>query len=305
MPMLPLVSAVIVNHNYGRYLGESIESVLAQTYRRIETIVVDDGSTDNSLEVLRAYSNRIAVISQSNKGPSAARNAGIARSTGEWIAFLDSDDMWLPEKIGEQSQYFHDDAVGIIFCGVEYIDDSGMVLGGSSDGTLEKDPLGQLATFTYPPIGASTAVVRADCLRHVRGFDEMLFCAEDLDLWIRVAAEYEVRSIRPALVKYRKHSGSLSVNVRRFEDNNVRMLNKLFSNPRCARVHHLRRQAYGKFYMILSGSYFRDGNLRQAASCALKAILYRPLEIGHVCDFPVRNLRRLMVASESRGPYAG
>src|SRR5215469_6419121 len=123
--MLPLVSVVIVNHNYGRYLGECIDSVLAQTYRRIETIVVDDGSADNSLEVLRSYSNRITVVSQSNQGPSAARNAGIARSTGEWIAFLDSDDLWLPEKIREQSEYFDNASVGIIFCCVEYTDESG------------------------------------------------------------------------------------------------------------------------------------------------------------------------------------
>jgi glycosyltransferase involved in cell wall biosynthesis len=305
--MLRLVSAVIINHNYGRYLGECIDSVLAQTYRGIETIVVDDGSTDNSLEVLQSYSNRIAVVSQSNKGPSAARNAGIARSTGEWIAFLDSDDLWLPEKIRCQSEYFYDDSVGIIFCGLEYIDEFGIVIG-YSDPTLAKDPLRQLATFTYPAIGGgSTAAVRGDCLRRLRGFDETLFCGEDLDLWIRVAADYEVRTIPAALVKYRRHFGSRSRDVRIFEDNNARMLNKVFSNPRCARVHHLRRPALGKLYMILAGSYYHDGNLRKAAWCALKAILYWPLEIGRLCEFPIRTLRRLMVSSksESRGHYVG
>jgi glycosyltransferase involved in cell wall biosynthesis len=302
--MPPLVSAVIINHNYGRYLGKCIDSVLAQTYPRVETIVVDDGSADDSLAVLRSYSNRLTVISQSNKGPSAARNAGIARSTGEWIAFLDADDLWMPEKIREQSEYFYDESVGIIFCSLEYIDEFGIGLG-CSHSTFTEDPLSQLATFTYPAIGGSTAVVRADCLRRLGSFDETLFHAEDLDLWIRVAAQYEARTIPAPLVRYRKHSGSLSLNVRMFEDNNSRMLNKLFSNPRCARVHHLRRRALGRFHMILAGSYFFEGNLRRAAYSAFRASLYRPLEILHVCGFPIRALRRLMNSSKTGRQYVG
>ena len=304
MHMLPLVSVVIVNHNYGRYLGECIDSVLAQTYSRIETIVVDDGSTDNSLEVLRSYSNRLTVVSQNNKGPSAARNAGIARSTGKWIAFLDSDDLWLPEKIREQSEYFHDESVSLILCGLEYIDESRIVLG-YSDPTFAKDPLRQLVTFSNPPIGGSTAAVRADCLRRLGNFDETLMCAEDLDLWIRVAAEYEVRTVPRALVKYRRHPASLSRNVRMLEGNNSRVLNKVFSNPMCARVHHLRRKAFAKFYMILAGSYCHDGKLWQAARCALKSILYRPLEMRHLCEYPIRTLRRILASRESRGHYVG
>jgi glycosyltransferase involved in cell wall biosynthesis len=302
--MLPLVSAVITNYNYGRYLGDCIDSVLAQTYPSVETIVVDDGSTDNSLAVLRPYSNRVAVVSQSNKGPSAARNAGIARSTGEWIAFLDADDLWMPEKIREQSKYFCEDSVGTIFCGLEYIDDCGIGLG-YSHSTFTEDPLSELATFTYPAIGGSTAVVRASCLRRLGGFDEMLFQVEDLDLWIRVAAEYKVRTVAAPLVRYRKHSGSLSLNVRMFEDNNSRMLSKLFSNPTCARVHYLRRKALGKLHMILAGSYFYKGELRRAVCSAFKAVLYRPLEIGHLCGFPVRILRRLRNPSASRAQYVG
>lgn len=303
--MLPLVSVVIINHNYGRYLEQCLDSVLAQTYRRIETIVVDDGSTDNSLEVLRSYSNRVAVVSQSNKGPAAARNLGIARSTGEWIAFLDADDIWLPEKLREQSECFHDNSVGLILCGIEYTDESGTVLG-YSEPTFGKDPLRQLATFSYPALGGgSTAAVRADCLRRLRGFDETLWGCEDLDLWIRIAAEYKIRTIPPALVKYRRHSGSLSLNVKMFEDNNYRMLNKVFSNPRFGRVHHLRRQAFGKLYMILAGAYFHDGNLRRAACCALRAIVYRPLEVIHLCQVPIRAVRRRVATSESRGHYVG
>lgn len=301
--MAPLVSAVIVNHNYGRYIAECIDSVLAQTYHRIETIVVDDGSTDHSLEVLRRYSNRVVVVRQSNKGVSAARNAGIAMSTGEWIAFLDADDVWLPEKIANQSEHFHDAAVGIIFCGLEYTDESGDVLG-YSDPSFTKDPLRQLATFTNPAIGGgSTAAIRMECLHRVGGFDEALSCCEDLELWIRIAAEYEIRTIRKSLVKYRRHCGSLSCNVKLFEQMNDRMLKKLFSDPKYARIHHLRRRAWARFYVILAGFHFHDRNLWRAVWCALRGILSWPLEIGHLCSFPIRVLRRLMASSKSREYY--
>ena len=299
--MPPLVSAVIINHNYGRYLRQCIDSVLAQTYPRIETIVVDDGSTDHSLEVLRSYGHRIVVVSQSNKGPAAARNAGIAISTGEWIAFLDADDLWLAEKILQQSKYFHDDSADLIFCGLEHTDESGIVLG-YSDPCFAEDPLRQLATFTSPVTGCSAAAVRAGCLRRLRGFDEMLLCGEDLDLWIRIAAEYKVRTIPSPLVKYRRHPGSLSGNVRMFEDMNFRMLNKVFSNPRCARIHHLKRQAFGKFYMILAGSYFHRAHLPGAIRCVSKALLYRPSEAGYLVGFPLRAFRRFTSSIRSMTP---
>ena len=129
MNTAPLITVIVVNYNYGRYLGECIDSVLAQTYPNIEVIVVDDGSTDNSLSILQPYGERILIIQQENKGVSAARNAGLLKSKGQWIAFLDSDDAWRPEKLQEQSTYLQDPAVGMVFCGVEYTDDSGCCLG--------------------------------------------------------------------------------------------------------------------------------------------------------------------------------
>ena len=129
MTSSPLVSVVIVNYNYGRYLGDCIDSVLAQTYPSVEIIVVDDGSTDESLMVLKAYHDRVRIVHQQNHGVSHARNAGIWTSEGQWVAFLDSDDLWMPEKLQEQSHCFQDPSVGMVFCGLEHIDESGSRLG--------------------------------------------------------------------------------------------------------------------------------------------------------------------------------
>ena len=99
MTSTPLISVVITNHNYRRYLGECIDSALSQIYPNIEVIVVDDGSTDNSAALLQSYGKRITIIIQNNKGVASARNAGIFKSKGEWVAFLDADDSWRPEKL--------------------------------------------------------------------------------------------------------------------------------------------------------------------------------------------------------------
>src|SRR5215470_18923669 len=128
MNNLPLVTVVVVNRNYACYLPECVESVLGQTYRSMEVIVVDDGSTDDSLNVLKRYQRCLRVIQQPNRGVSAARNTGISASAGKWVAFLDSDDAWRPEKLQQQSKYFQDSSVGMVFSGVEYIDHSGCSL---------------------------------------------------------------------------------------------------------------------------------------------------------------------------------
>src|SRR5688500_1347785 len=98
----PLVSVIIPNYNYAHYLPQAINSVLAQTYSQVEIIVIDDGSTDDSVTVLRSYGDRIRWLQQPNQGVSAARNVGAHNTKGELVAFLDADDFWLPERSEER-----------------------------------------------------------------------------------------------------------------------------------------------------------------------------------------------------------
>ena len=113
---MPKVSVIIPTYNRSKYVTKAIDSVLAQTYRDFEIIVVDDGSTDNTKEVLKPYTDRIKYLYQENTGVSAARNAGIRAAGGQWIAFLDSDDEWLPEKLSIQMDYLsrHNEIVAFI-----------------------------------------------------------------------------------------------------------------------------------------------------------------------------------------------
>ena len=114
----PVVSVVIPTYNCGRYIEEAVNSVLSQTYRSLEIIVVDDGSTDDTAGRLEKYTDRIRFVSQKNSGPSRARNVGMELSTGEYIAFLDADDRWLPEKLERQLACFQElEGIEMVFSG--------------------------------------------------------------------------------------------------------------------------------------------------------------------------------------------
>jgi glycosyltransferase involved in cell wall biosynthesis len=122
--MIPTVTVIIPTYNYGRFVADAIASVLAQTYAVFEIVVVDDGSTDETEEVVKTFGERVRYIKQQNAGVSAARNAGIEVSSGDLIAFLDADDTWLPEKIEKQVAKFAEDAeIGLVHCGMREFDD--------------------------------------------------------------------------------------------------------------------------------------------------------------------------------------
>lgn len=189
----PSVSVIIPTFNRSRSIGKAIESVLAQTVPVYEVIVVDDGSTDETPEILAGYGDRIIVIRQENRGVSAARNVGMQRATGEWIGFLDSDDLWLEQKI----EYFANDLkefdaeVIMHYSNIDFVGDcykwnlfdiQGLrVPPGSS--VLKKDP-SDVAVFGCSPI---SALVRRNVLRRARLFDEDLSFGEDMLFFFRLS----------------------------------------------------------------------------------------------------------------------
>jgi glycosyltransferase involved in cell wall biosynthesis len=206
----PLVSVIIPTHNRGWAIAEAIDSVLEQDFRDYELIVVDDGSTDNTSDILQSYGNTVTVIYQSNKGVSAARNRGIEASTGELIAFLDSDDLWLPRKLSRQVAFFkvHPDAM-INQTEEQWIRNgvrvnpknrhhkfSGMIFERSLELCL---------------VSPSAVMVRRHLFESVGLFDVDLPACEDYDLWLRVSCRYPVYLIDiPLIIKRGGHDDQLS-----------------------------------------------------------------------------------------------
>lgn len=169
------MSVVIVNYNYARFLPEAVESVLAQNYDNCEILVVDDGSTDDSHSILKRYEQRVRLVFQENRGVSAARNRGIAESTAPLVAFLDSDDLWHPDKLVRQIERFHDASVGMVYTGLCYVDVDGNALGTMLDGSRGQ-VLEDIALLRSPgvPASGSSAMVRRSVLDNVGPFDESL-----------------------------------------------------------------------------------------------------------------------------------
>lgn len=202
------VAVIIPSFNHDRYIGASISSVIHQTYKGVEITVVDDGSTDKTLEVLERYCRDIRVIQQENQGTQAARNTGIRASTGKYIALLDSDDMWLPDKLEQQIDILDKyPDVGLVYSLAYKIDDNGKY--------LTNDPIGRPLAPNIPileqlliqnPIPALTAVFRRECIDEIGFFDESLLGAGDFDMWLRIAGNWEVACIPEPLALYRVHS---------------------------------------------------------------------------------------------------
>lgn len=289
----PLISVVIPSYNYARYLGEAIDSALGQTYPNVEVVIVDNSSTDNTLEVLRSYGDRVRWFQQPNQGVSGSRNRGIMESRGELIAFMDADDVWLPEKLTRQVELLSNPRVGMVYCGLQYIDAQGKPLEQSING-LRGRVLKKLALLEPPGVPAcgSSALIRRECFDKVGGFDRELSISADWDMWRRIACHYEIEFVHEPLVLYRQHDSAMHHKIDVFEHDVLHMFASMFGDPAAAEVHPLRRQCYANLYLMLSGSYFYAGRWGKSIRYGLRSALTWPPRLAHLLFFPYRTVRR-------------
>ena len=199
MAQPPLVTVIIPTYNRASFLKEAIDSVLSQTYRNFELIVVDDGSTDGTSELLLSYGHKIKVIKKANKGPSASRNRGIKAAKGDWIAFLDSDDVWKPYKLEKQVQFIKDNPE-IKICQTEEI----WIRNGKRVNPRKKHEMhsGWIYEQCLPLciVSPSSVMIHRDVFEKVGLFDETMLACEDYDLWLRIAPHYPICLVREKLI---------------------------------------------------------------------------------------------------------
>jgi len=210
---MPQVSVVIPTYNRATLIGETLDSVLAQTYRDFEVIVVDDGSTDNTPAVINAgYKGLVRYIRQENAGQAAARNTGIRIANGTYIAFLDDDDLWLPHKLARQMPLFESNPATVwVYCDAQVFDDTtGQPLHNFSQ--INPPHAGQVAHHLLQRdfIASPTPIIRRAIFEKVGYFDEsgLIRRREDWEMWLRIAAVYTVDYLPEVLARYRVHSGS-------------------------------------------------------------------------------------------------
>ncbi|HVF47851.1 MAG TPA: glycosyltransferase [Pyrinomonadaceae bacterium] len=283
------VSVIIPNYNYAHYLREAIEGVLNQTYPDIEIIVVDDGSTDGSSEILKSYGDRILLILQNNQGVSAARNNGVMSSHGQYVAFLDADDSWLPKKIEREVEQFSlNPKLGLVHVGVREVDAVGNHIRDRLDGGHGQiaDQLLMLATEGILGGGSGFMVPRS-VFDEIGGFDTALSTSADWDLFYRISSRYPIGFVPEVLINYRVHGANMHGNIEVMERDMTLAFSKAFGQGATAHS----RKVYGNLYQNLSGSYFYAGDYAASLRTALRSLSYRPANILYFIQYPLRRMR--------------
>lgn len=222
------VSVILPIYNGARFVREAIDSVLAQSYRAYEVVIVNDGSLDESEAVIRPYYlNRpnFKYVAQSNQGVAAARNAGIALAEGELLTLLDQDDLWLPEKLAMQVRYMDEHPeVGLLHTLVGFVDAQSRAMDRVAGWVSECSGWCTEKLLQGNPIAPLTAMFRRSCVAAVGGFDSACESADDWDLWLRISRHAQVGFLDVVTGLYRYHESNVSKNVLRMKLAEIRVV---------------------------------------------------------------------------------
>jgi glycosyltransferase involved in cell wall biosynthesis len=243
----PRVSVIIPAFNSAVYIHETIESVKRQTYKDYEIIVIDDGSTDDTRDIVKAYGDTVTYYYQSNKGAGVPRNIGVRMSNGEYIAFLDHDDIWLPDKLNIQVSVMDADPGLSFVCSETYVFTD-------KEGTIDlwRKPRWAEESFAHLLednfISVLTVLMRRSCFDEIGGFDERLHANQDYDLWLRMTANnHRFKYINIPLARYRRHKYSFARNTEKKIESYKLLLGK---------KEIWRRMPFFKRFRRLSGIYY-------------------------------------------------
>lgn len=288
------ISVIIPSYNHTQFVSKAVESVLSQTLSAHEIIVVDDGSKDNTEEVLAAYKDRIIYIKQENQGVSATRNNGVSISTGDFIAFLDADDEWFPEKLEKQLKLFGEDKeIGLVHCGYVDVDEKGNFLQEHLEGMSGK-VAEEMLFFKRPVIlgGGSGSLIPKNVFKEIGGFDIRLSTSADWDLYFRIAQKWKVGFVPETLLKYRLHSSNMHGNIKLMRKDMLLAYEKAFAEKENVPLQSVRRYAYSRLHKVLAGSFYSVGQYKEILPHFLKSIFLSPVTVVEFAKLPFHFLRK-------------
>ena len=298
------ISVVVPAYNAARTLPATVASIEAQTVQPLEIIVVDDGSNDATVDVADGLGARnLTVVSQANAGHAAARNTGVAAARGRYVAFVDADDLWLPDKLERQLEAIRrDPSIRALQTGAARVDDA-LTLLWVQPCYEPTDQLWETLCFQNLPALMSTLLIERELFEVVGGFDASLVILQDWDLAIRLARRGQLHSLPDVLSAYRYFDTSQSANVEIHIEPGLRVLDRLFADPTLPpEIRKRRRAAYARFYAMLCGGSIRVGSPRRAVSWGIKALRNDPRVAGYIAAFPFRRFSRRSQAAQMTAP---
>ena len=280
------VSIIIPSFNRAHCLDQAVESLLNQTYKNLEILVIDDGSTDNTQDVLKKYDRKIRCFAQANQGVSVARNRGISEANGEYITFLDSDDYFEDTNIEKKVTFLerHPD-IKWVYSDCRYIDKEGNYIDKASDryNYFERKKTGMIFGELLHHrnfIATDTVTVKKDALNSAGGFDERIFSLEDYDLWLRISAKYPAGYINEALVYVTDSTDSLSNDLTKWVNGNALITDKI--KDICPEGFSISKSFMNRLhadkYNFFSQAYSYEGRIEKAVFACLKSIKFYPFQ---------------------------
>ncbi len=275
---MPKISVIIPTYNRAFIIDKAIDSVLQQTYTDYEVIVVDDGSTDATYENLKPYRDKIHYVYKENGGIASARNCGLEAAQGTYIAFLDSDDLWKPDKLQRQMEHFERyPEYGMVAtrCVTNKVDsdfntiDINKIRRSGKSGWVYKD------LFFRNFIRTSSTVIKSECFRKVGRFDESLPRCEEIDMWLRISKEYPVGFINDTLTIYTRRPKEIRVDNIEGRKNWLRVLKTNYEPSLIPR--RLYKKRIAKIHTHLAESFIKKGNQAEGKKQLKQALSLYPL----------------------------
>jgi glycosyltransferase involved in cell wall biosynthesis len=276
-----LVSVIMPTYNMAKYLPQAIESVLSQTYKKLELHVVDDGSSDSTPDVMKQFfaDDRVKYYRQDNAGVSSARNIGIGAARGEFIALCDADDLWVANKLEVQLPCFEGrPELGVVYSNSSYIDTNNVPLKSWQPQRYSGRITDKLLLENF--VTSGTSVIRRKCLDDVGLYDTSLRTSEDYDLWLRISVKYAFLYLNAVTYLYRRWEGQVSIsgNEPQFYEDAIRVKRAFVEAHRDLVGSSLESEMWAG---VLSGraqcTMRNTGSRLAALSDILTAVAYRPL----------------------------
>lgn len=276
----PLISVITPTYNRADFLKETIESVLNQDYENIEHLIVDDGSTDKTRELIREYepNRKVRYFFQQNSGQSVARNKGLNEAKGDYICFLDSDDYFLPGKLKKQIEAFEQNpTVDLVYGDYIFVDANGNRLDQKNMIRYSGKITDQLLKDNC--VSMNTTMVRKGLIDSEGGFSEHVKFADDYDLWLRLSVDAQFLYLPEKLSAYRLMNNQISSNKRARFESNEEIICRFLKNNSYLFSESVKKDALNHLYIRAARHFSKAGNFTLAQSYLLKAFKQKPVSV--------------------------